>query len=154
MSRQGIRHLPRERGFSLPSSGCRTCTCASIPSHRKHRHRRLTPSRPRRRRPNGHRRYLAAFERGTLPEEICGLRLDTLRTEHTQLRAREQQLRPALTSNNKPQATVRDLGSRVDMTSQHANRPLHVQGPTIGLWPVSTESADRLSTLSRQSAVG
>jgi hypothetical protein len=40
---------------------------------------------------------------------------------------------PALTSTNKPQAGVRAPGRQELMTTQHANRQLQVQGPTITL---------------------
>ncbi len=44
-------------------------------------------------------RYLAAFERGIMPEDVCGPRLVQLRAEQTQLQTRERHLGGLLATN-------------------------------------------------------
>lgn len=50
----------------------------------------------------GNGRYLAAFEQGTMPTDLCGPRLEKLRAERAQLQAREQRLRELLATNTTP----------------------------------------------------
>lgn len=45
-------------------------------------------------------RYLRAFERGTMPEDVCGPRLTELREEQAQLQTRERELRELLANNS------------------------------------------------------
>jgi len=47
-------------------------------------------------------RYLAAFEQGTMPTDLCGPRLEKLRAGRAQLQAREQRLRDLLATNTTP----------------------------------------------------
>jgi hypothetical protein len=42
-------------------------------------------------------RYLHTFERGTLPEQVCGERLREISDEHDQLTHRQAELQPTLT---------------------------------------------------------
>jgi site-specific DNA recombinase len=44
--------------------------------------------------------YLRAFERGAMPEEVCGPRLVELQAEQVQLRDRERELRELLATNS------------------------------------------------------
>jgi hypothetical protein len=44
--------------------------------------------------------YLHAFEHGTMPEDVCGLRLVELQAEQIQLRDRERELRELLATNS------------------------------------------------------
>lgn len=138
-------------------------------------------------------RYLAAFERGTIPEDVCGPRLSELHVQQAQLETRERKLGrllatntpraptpamlavfrrrlrdglangnaqarkallrllvaeivvesrntirpffkvPTLTSAVGFQGAVREMEGVVAPTSQHANRLLVMEGPTVRL---------------------
>ena len=54
--------------------------------------------------------YLRAFERGAMPEEVCGPRLVELQAEQIQLRDRERELRELLATNS-VRAAPRQLSS-------------------------------------------